>query len=117
MIEEEAASGTESACSEQACGSDGSLDLSTREGRIQYEWKKATTRCGLWMPDFDDIVRQCVSALPPGFRADFHSFGEKMASANAAVSLTTLCSGTDAVVDAMKVESSRDGRLHVSEGL
>ena len=82
---------------------DVSFDFSTREGRIQYEWKKATERCGLQMQNFDDITRQCVAALPVGFRTDFYSFGERMASGKDTVSLTTLCSGTDGVVDALKV--------------
>ena len=47
-------------------------------------------------------VKACVALLPPGLLADFHAFGELMSLPQKKVSVTTLFSGTDGVIDAMK---------------
>ena len=65
--------------------------------------QQAPKDCGLAMTDLSCVVRQCVAALPPAFRTDFFSFGERAArQTGSRVSLSTLCSGTDGCVDALK---------------
>ena len=54
------------------------------------------------MHTLSDFVASVVSHLPPGLRTDFMSFGELLAPRQRCVTLNTLFSGTDGVVDALK---------------
>ena len=82
---------------------------------LHYDWPVGT---------LEDFVKRCVSLLPPGFYADFQHFGEKLVQSRRCVSVSTLFSGTDGVVDAMKAgnlkcscQSSLKFRLVHKQGL
>ena len=68
----------------------------------EYAKKRAIQDCGLKMQSLEGMVRQCELALPTGYKTDFWSFGESVALRHGHLTLSTLCSGTDGCVDALK---------------
>lgn len=48
------------------------------------------------------VIAKAFSHLPELQKANFNSFGQKALTTNFPLTVTTLCSGTDGAVDAMK---------------